>query len=146
MMLFLFFFFFQAEDGIRDHCVTGVQTCALPISQDALGGAWTRRHLLRPLIPLARTTLPERVLIVCLALTDMVGCPTGRSAQGQHSARRCRSCGPSGRPFGARNAVALDQTRQSSQARSSLSHSWGGAVWSRRFGAIHRPLRVALSG
>ena len=28
--LFLFFFF-QAEDGIRDHCVTGVQTCALPI-------------------------------------------------------------------------------------------------------------------
>src|SRR5882672_11321130 len=27
-----FFFFFQAEDGIRDHCVTGVQTCALPIS------------------------------------------------------------------------------------------------------------------
>src|SRR5260221_7075578 len=27
-----YFFFFQAEDGIRDHCVTGVQTCALPIS------------------------------------------------------------------------------------------------------------------
>src|SRR5438034_11071208 len=30
-MLYFFFFFFQAEDGIRDHCVTGVQTCALPI-------------------------------------------------------------------------------------------------------------------
>src|SRR5687768_18359168 len=28
-----FFFFFQAEDGIRDVAVTGVQTCALPISQ-----------------------------------------------------------------------------------------------------------------
>src|SRR5690349_24097404 len=27
-----FFFFFQAEDGIRDLYVTGVQTCALPIS------------------------------------------------------------------------------------------------------------------
>src|SRR2546427_11442293 len=27
-----FFFFFQAEDGIRDLTVTGVQTCALPIS------------------------------------------------------------------------------------------------------------------
>src|SRR5699024_11544531 len=26
-----FFFFFQAEDGIRDRNVTGVQTCALPI-------------------------------------------------------------------------------------------------------------------
>src|SRR5260370_14517187 len=28
----MFFFFFQAEDGIRDSSVTGVQTCALPIS------------------------------------------------------------------------------------------------------------------
>src|SRR2546422_9090468 len=28
-----FFFFFQAEDGIRDVAVTGVQTCALPISR-----------------------------------------------------------------------------------------------------------------
>src|SRR5205807_4945387 len=29
-------FFFQAEDGIRDYKVTGVQTCALPISRDGL--------------------------------------------------------------------------------------------------------------
>src|SRR5260370_1092870 len=29
---FSIFFFFQAEDGIRDSSVTGVQTCALPIS------------------------------------------------------------------------------------------------------------------
>src|SRR3712207_9054669 len=39
------FFFFQAEDGIRDIGVTGVQTCALPISilgrHDGL--AWTPR-------------------------------------------------------------------------------------------------------
>src|SRR5206468_7328850 len=33
---FFFFFFFQAEDGIRDLIVTGVQTCALPISVFAL--------------------------------------------------------------------------------------------------------------
>ena len=31
-----FFFFFQAEDGIRDVAVTGVQTCALPILAIAL--------------------------------------------------------------------------------------------------------------
>src|SRR2546422_1780958 len=31
MMSMFFFFFFQAEDGIRDVAVTGVQTCALPI-------------------------------------------------------------------------------------------------------------------
>ena len=29
---YIFYFFFQAEDGIRDSPVTGVQTCALPIS------------------------------------------------------------------------------------------------------------------
>src|SRR2546426_9608123 len=34
MIFFFFFFFFQAEDGIRDYKVTGVQTCALPISFD----------------------------------------------------------------------------------------------------------------
>src|SRR2546430_16879892 len=31
-MMVCYFFFFQAEDGIRDLTVTGVQTCALPIS------------------------------------------------------------------------------------------------------------------
>src|SRR5258706_3833429 len=33
-----FFFFFQAEDGIRDWSVTGVQTCALPISAGVAQG------------------------------------------------------------------------------------------------------------
>src|SRR6266511_726737 len=33
----MFFFFFQAEDGIRDFHVTGVQTCALPISARRAG-------------------------------------------------------------------------------------------------------------
>src|SRR5437764_7957319 len=32
-ILCILFFFFQAEDGIRDTSVTGVQTCALPISR-----------------------------------------------------------------------------------------------------------------
>src|SRR5689334_23705553 len=41
--MFFCFFFFQAEDGIRDGTVTGVQTCALPIcrqrgEQDERGG------------------------------------------------------------------------------------------------------------
>src|SRR2546422_3105530 len=33
-----FFFFFQAEDGIRDVAVTGVQTCALPICRSGSPG------------------------------------------------------------------------------------------------------------
>src|SRR5438552_8213178 len=37
-MVLVFFFFFQAEDGIRDDLVTGVQTCALPIYPDHIGG------------------------------------------------------------------------------------------------------------
>src|SRR5690606_40985985 len=35
----VFFFFFQAEDGIRDFHVTGVQTCALPICHLLTNGA-----------------------------------------------------------------------------------------------------------
>src|SRR5437016_12008434 len=40
--MFFYFFFFQAEDGIRDWSVTGVQTCALPISAKygQLGDLW----------------------------------------------------------------------------------------------------------
>src|SRR6266513_4119382 len=39
-MYFSSFFFFQAEDGIRDRNVTGVQTCALPISTTLIGLLW----------------------------------------------------------------------------------------------------------
>src|SRR5260370_42339716 len=42
------FFFFQAEDGIRDSSVTGVQTCALPIFWAATGAAIAACILLRP--------------------------------------------------------------------------------------------------
>src|SRR2546430_3191486 len=48
-MIGIMFFFFQAEDGIRDLTVTGVQTCALPISCAAAadagcGGSSTMTH------------------------------------------------------------------------------------------------------
>src|SRR6266436_3529741 len=48
MMIYVVFFFFQAEDGIRDVAVTGVQTCALPISTQSssaltpIAYLWTR--------------------------------------------------------------------------------------------------------
>src|SRR5699024_11283164 len=43
LMLSLLIFFFQAEDGIRDRNVTGVQTCALPIWE-----SWTaNQHIIR---------------------------------------------------------------------------------------------------
>src|SRR5207245_6800234 len=50
-LVFLCFFFFQAEDGIRDATVTGVQTCALPISDtlDVFPGATVGPSLSTPL-------------------------------------------------------------------------------------------------
>src|SRR6266545_3843482 len=52
----ILFFFFQAEDGIRDKLVTGVQTCALPIWETALRLvrsllAWQRERFLAELDP-----------------------------------------------------------------------------------------------
>src|SRR3712207_8375977 len=50
-------FFFQAEDGIRDISVTGVQTCALPIYEVAVVG-WTALH--RAITPRAAGRFPAR--------------------------------------------------------------------------------------
>src|SRR2546426_644792 len=47
-----FFFFFQAEDGIRDYKVTGVQTCALPISTVRPSDRFDRQTDFRPIAPL----------------------------------------------------------------------------------------------
>src|SRR5436309_10607216 len=51
--VFFFFFFFQAEDGIRDFHVTGVQTCALPISRrlSSKEPAEPRRQVFREVHP-----------------------------------------------------------------------------------------------
>src|SRR6266498_3528486 len=59
-MSLFFFFFFQAEDGIRDADVTGVQTCALPIStvlsvREGLGFEADIASDTRPLHRLVRT-------------------------------------------------------------------------------------------
>src|SRR3712207_8645156 len=60
-MLSQLIFFFQAEDGIRDIGVTGVQTCALPISVHAStieGGAELSSYPERCVLGLERRTLP----------------------------------------------------------------------------------------
>src|SRR5207247_4626272 len=63
-------FFFQAEDGIRDPLVTGVQTCALPICRVALrcrsgdGRGSPLHHALHPMRG-ARTCGPSRGRSTC---------------------------------------------------------------------------------
>src|SRR3989442_6006809 len=51
------FFFFQAEDGIRDADVTGVQTCALPISSSFTMAL--RKQLVKELAPLRKNALEK---------------------------------------------------------------------------------------
>src|SRR5690348_14577 len=67
----LIFFFFQAEDGIRDGRVTGVQTCALPISE-----GWAHFGLLRPGPPLplavAAAWVAHWVWVAVFALLGLV--------------------------------------------------------------------------
>src|SRR5690606_40729279 len=53
-------FFFQAEDGIRDFHVTGVQTCALPISASPFSFAGSAPvHTVRFLLALAAPRVPS---------------------------------------------------------------------------------------
>src|SRR3989449_8106061 len=77
-VLTLYFFFFQAEDGIRDVAVTGVQTCALPIF-------WTDS---RP-----RSSFPPPILILLTLM--MRGSLPIRSKKSRSEERRvgkeCRS-------------------------------------------------------
>src|SRR5256885_9319342 len=56
------FFFFQAEDGIRDYKVTGVQTCALPISRKAAVPRWDRARWLAPYLAVTVLWLPAHGL------------------------------------------------------------------------------------
>src|SRR2546429_6469793 len=75
------FFFFQAEDGIRDVAVTGVQTCALPISR------FTNSFVVRVFGPaLAKATVPRRL-----------GWRTGSSGMSCDDQDR-PSCGSAGSP------------------------------------------------
>src|SRR5215204_6982037 len=70
-------FFFQAEDGIRDHGVTGVQTCALPIWAPLVsehvafvrGGGLEAGHLLP--VPRTREALAVLVANVRLAQAEL---------------------------------------------------------------------------
>src|SRR3712207_1535662 len=66
------FFFFQAEDGIRDIGVTGVQTCALPIfaTNSKPNSTWTLSNIFTTGPLLTRTTLP---ITLCLSGYSMAG-------------------------------------------------------------------------
>src|SRR5256885_7513559 len=79
-LLLFVFFFFQAEDGIRDYKVTGVQTCALPICRNA-------------------GRLPART--ACLGCSpDGTGTPGGRRWLALAAQQRRIRCQPATAPAG----------------------------------------------
>src|SRR5947207_6089116 len=80
VILFFFFFFFQAEDGIRDHCVTGVQTCALPST--------ARRCLPRPLQGTVMHRFPRKVGVRVSSRSSNLSCSRALAEQLLHFHRR----------------------------------------------------------
>src|SRR3712207_7089206 len=75
-------FFFQAEDGIRDIGVTGVQTCALPIwsrvSLSRRRSSARLRSVMSMEEPIKPTTLPARSRNGALVDSQTAGVPSGR--------------------------------------------------------------------
>src|SRR5690606_779491 len=108
----IFFFFFQAEDGIRDFHVTGVQTCALPISMKrsrslpAAFQARSARLAAASASPASCKCWPCRQSLTTLlwgsssVSPSRCGCPCGfvRPSRGLEAARSVLPLHPSGRP------------------------------------------------
>src|SRR2546430_6596210 len=67
-MSVIYFFFFQAEDGIRDLTVTGVQTCALPISQPSTFPVRIPAGPISPTVPVA--TQPAAKITIANARSE----------------------------------------------------------------------------
>src|SRR2546427_1622340 len=85
-VILLSFFFFQAEDGIRDLTVTGVQTCALPISLPAaLGpaGSGRRRDSRRAHLGRRRRSRAGRLARVGDGLRPRGGAVVGRRTRSE---------------------------------------------------------------
>src|SRR5688572_31596557 len=90
----IFFFFFQAEDGIRDLTVTGVQTCALPICRN---NRFPMEEMLRRQFTVARSIRrfrPEIVLSLMGSYTQSARFFGVRSEE-RRVGKECRSrCSP----------------------------------------------------
>src|SRR5215469_16404623 len=110
-----FFFFFQAEDGIRDLYVTGVQTCALPICSGGTISRYTPRR--RCSVPSgecmrAEKAPPTRSLPWFSLKVNPRGQDHCASSSGSVQARNTSSRGALKvrRMFSSRSAVALFRT------------------------------------
>src|SRR5207245_5397243 len=116
---FSFVFFFQAEDGIRDATVTGVQTCALPISSELYSSAG------RPNAPIVSGGKCPWNPALCTDITTASRRWNGSLA---NAVRRytgakavCQSCACSTCVSGATSGSAVSAARQKNANRRALS-------------------------
>src|SRR2546430_4643239 len=90
-----FFFFFQAEDGIRDLTVTGVQTCALPICCRACSACCCGSGLFRAFTAIGARRAALYCPMAREACAPIQRCPTMSSSSARSEERRvgeeCRS-------------------------------------------------------
>src|SRR2546422_8326311 len=91
----LWFFFFQAEDGIRDVAVTGVQTCALPISRLFDRRPPPRKPIIAHLVALGRPRdprlLPRKESPPPSAASRPVPVPSTARSEERRVGKECRS-------------------------------------------------------
>src|SRR5256885_7978277 len=93
ILLFYCFFFFQAEDGIRDYKVTGVQTCALPIfTIPATSSTSTKTNPLAVSGRWRATTRPATsTLAPCSSRGSASLCTTPGRSEERRVGKECRS-------------------------------------------------------
>src|SRR2546427_2839420 len=84
-------FFFQAEDGIRDLTVTGVQTCALPISLIPVNGAGSGINEVRPATVRARLTQSNCQIGVAAWRAADCSCMALPRSEERRVGKECRS-------------------------------------------------------
>src|SRR2546430_6700388 len=91
----VFFFFFQAEDGIRDLTVTGVQTCALPICPvGTLVASGVLAHRDRLVLADFENHTPDSTLGASLTealRVDLAQSPAVRRSEERRVGKECRS-------------------------------------------------------
>src|SRR2546427_4140464 len=108
-------FFFQAEDGIRDLTVTGVQTCALPIWWHCKR-AWAVRRSASSTPPKCRASNPRSP-----ATPSALQAPCTRPARPPPTAACCASNWPPGSPHAAPNCATRSEEHTSElQSQSNL--------------------------
>src|SRR5207248_6140873 len=100
----VFFFFFQAEDGIRDRTVTGVQTCALPISRNPLFAAqrmgqprlYNASTSLAKNLPRRESMIKRSLFTIAAVLVLVAAWSIGRRSEERRVGKECRAWGAGG--------------------------------------------------